>query len=159
MSSAPSYFQERLESEIRWHSERARKNKNRFHLVQISILVASALIPIINVASFGDAPTRLASSVVGGAIVVATGISQLGKYQENWILYRTTSEMLKKEKYFFLNHAGEYSNLTDEERNTLLVERVESIISSETSKYFLIHSAKKPAGQSKGAAQANSGQS
>ncbi len=158
MSNAPSYFQERLESQIKWHSEKARKNKNRFHIVQITILVAGAIIPIVNVASFGDAQTRLASSIVGGVIVVATGVTQLGKYQENWILYRTTAELLKKEKYFFLNQAGEYLNLTEEERNTLLVERVETIISSETSKYFLIHSAKKPAGQSKGAAQGNPNQ-
>ena len=146
---------ERLEPEIKWHSEKARLNKNRFHLVQITILVAGAIIPIVNVASFGDAQTRLASSIVGGVIVVATGITQLGKYQENWILYRTTAEMLKKEKYFFLNHAGEYSSSNEEERNTLLVERVEATISSETSKYFLIHSAKKPAGQSKVGAQGN----
>jgi len=32
--------------------------------------------------------------------------TQLEKYQENWILYRTSSELLKKEEYFY-----EYSNL------------------------------------------------
>jgi hypothetical protein len=52
-------------------------------------------------------------------------------------LYRTSAELLKKEKYFFENNVGEYSNLDEKERNKLLVERVES--ESETSKYFTIH--------------------
>ena len=43
------------------------------------------------------------SSVLGGIIAVVIGISQLEKYQENWILYRTTTELLKKEKYFYEN--------------------------------------------------------
>jgi len=46
------------------------------------------------------------SSIIGGTIAVVTGITQLEKYQENWILYRTSSELLKKEEYFY-----EYSNL------------------------------------------------
>ena len=74
---------------------------------------------------------------------MATGITQLEKYQESWILYRTNSELLKKEKYFFKNNIGEYSNLTDDVKNKLLVERVESIVSAETSKYFTLHQPQK----------------
>lgn len=68
---------------------------------------------------------------------------RLEKYQENWILYRSSAELLKKEKYFFENNAGEYSNLNDIEKNKLLVERVESIVSAETSKYFTLHQPQK----------------
>ena len=106
-------------------------------------LIASAIIPIINTANVADFQTRLISSVIGGVIVVITGLTQLEKYQENWILYRTNSELLKKEKYFFENNVGEYSNLDEEERNKLLVERVESIVSAETSRYFILHQPKK----------------
>ncbi|MGC1929170.1 MAG: DUF4231 domain-containing protein [Candidatus Nitrosopolaris sp.] len=59
-------------------------------------------------------------------------LTQLEKYQENWILYRTSTELLKKEKYFFENNVGDYSNGDDFERNRLLVERVETIVSAET---------------------------
>jgi Protein of unknown function (DUF4231) len=90
------------------------------------------------VAGIGD-ETRIISSIIGAIIVVITGLTQLEKYQENWILYRTSSELLKKGKYFFENNAGEYSNLDEKERNKLLVGRVESIVSAETSKYFTIH--------------------
>ena len=88
-------------------------------------------------AGVGD-ETRIISSIIGEIIVVVTGLTQLEKYQENWILYRTSAELLKKEKYFE-NGVGEYSNLNDVDKNKLLIERVESIVSAETSKYFTIH--------------------
>jgi Protein of unknown function (DUF4231) len=142
--SEASYKQERLQKQIDWHSKKARENKLRFRLCQIIILIASAIIPIINVGSIAETnianyQTRIISSIIGAIIVVITAITQLEKYQENWILYRTSTELLKKEKYFFENNVGEYSNLGEEERNKLLVERVESIVSAETSKYFTIH--------------------
>jgi Protein of unknown function (DUF4231) len=139
MSQGSAYKNERLEQQIKWHSEKARHNKRRFRLYQIITLVGSAVIPIVNVTDFANLPTRILSSAIGSIIVVATGITQLEKYQESWILYRTTAELLKKEKYFFENCAGEYSGLGSDEKKKLMVERVESIVSSETSKYFTIH--------------------
>jgi hypothetical protein len=85
MSEPASYKQERLQKQIDWHSEKARHNKLRFRLYQIITLIASAIIQIINVASIGDFQTRIISSIIGGIIVVATGITQLEKYQE-WIV-------------------------------------------------------------------------
>lgn len=137
--ASKDYKENRLEEQIKWHSKKARDNKFRFRLNQIITVIASALIPIINVANIGDFQTRIISSIIAGIIAVATGITQLEKYQENWILYRTSSELLKKEKYFFENNVGEYSNFDDIQKNKLLVERVESIVSAETSKYFTIH--------------------
>ncbi len=145
MSESVNYKETRLEEQIRWHSKKARENKIRFRLYQIITLVASAIIPIINVGSIADYQhttdyqIRITSSIIAGIIVVVTGLAQLEKYQENWILYRTNSELLKKEKYFFENNVGEYSNIEEKEKNKLLVERVESIVSAETLKYFAIH--------------------
>jgi len=144
MSEASNYSQEsykknRLEEQITWYSKKAQHNKTRFRLCQVIILVAGSVIPIINVAGFADLPTRITSSVIGAMIAIATGVTQLEKYQENWIIYRTTSELLKKEKYFFENGAGDYSKVKEEDKMKLLVERVEGIVSSETSKYFTIH--------------------
>ena len=50
-------------------------------------------------ANIADFQTRIISSIIGGIIAVSTGITQLEKYQENWILYRTSAELLKKDKY------------------------------------------------------------
>ena len=61
------------------------------------------------------------------------------KHQENWILFRTTQELLKREKALYLNNAGDYFGLTDQQKKRQLIERVEDLISAETSKYFAFH--------------------
>ncbi len=139
------YKANRLEEQINWHSKKARHNKFKFRLCQIIILCVSASIPIINAVQIENIQIHIISSIFGGIIVVVTGVTQLEKYQENWILYRTSTELLKKEKFFFENNVGEYSSLEEVEKNKLLVERVESIVSAETSKYFTIHKRQKKA--------------
>ena len=104
------YKDTRLEQQIKWHSQKARHNKSRFRLYETIVIFSGAIIPIVNIIS-ADLVTRLVSSILGGMIAIVTGITQLEKYQENWILYRTTAEILKKEKYYYENQAGEYSIL------------------------------------------------
>jgi hypothetical protein len=43
----------------------------------------------------------------------------------------------------FLNSAGKYSDLNDNIKNKILVENVEAILSSETSKFFALHQPEK----------------
>ncbi|MGA9154018.1 MAG: DUF4231 domain-containing protein [Candidatus Nitrosopolaris sp.] len=95
MPESSNYKEKRLEEQIQWHSKKTRQNKLRFRLCQIIILVASPIIPIINVAGIGDIQTRIISSILGGIIVVITGLTQLEKYQENWILLRKKNISLK----------------------------------------------------------------
>lgn len=109
---------------------------------EIKIIIVGAIIPIVNVLDFADLQTRIVSSILGATVVIITGLTQLEKYQENWIIYRTTTELLKKEKYFYENEVGDYTDLDESKRKKLLVERVESIVSSETSKYFTVHQPK-----------------
>ena len=138
-SQSSDYRIARLEDQIKWHSKKARHNKKRFRMYEIITIFASAIIPIVNVLNFADLQTRVVSSVLGVIVAIVAGLTQLEKYQENWITYRTTSELLKKEKFYYENQVGEYSEPDELKRKKLLVERVESIVSSETSKYFSLH--------------------
>jgi hypothetical protein len=142
MSERPAtddYLTERLEKQLRWYGDKSAENKKKFHVFQWIIISTSALVPIVNTIGPAGDSVRIISSILGGIIVVATSLIQLHKYQENWILYRTTAELLKKEKYLYLNNAGDYSGLDPSRKKKQLVERVEGIVSSETSKYFAIH--------------------
>jgi hypothetical protein len=139
----PDYLAEdpkaRLKDQLDYHSKQSRHNKKRFYSLQAVIIITSALVPIVNVVIPGGDLLRLISSILGGIIVVITGVMQLHKYQENWILFRTTQELLKREKYLYLNGAGDYAGLDPIDKKRLLVERVEDLVSSETSKYFATH--------------------
>jgi Protein of unknown function (DUF4231) len=132
MSRDSDYKDWRLQEQIKWYSQKARHNKLRFRTYQIIIIIAGSIIPVVNVGGFTDLSTRIISSIIGGIILVAIGITLLEKYHENWILYRITAESLKKEKYYFEVGAGEYSDLGIIEKDKLLVKRVESIVSSES---------------------------
>jgi hypothetical protein len=129
----------RLDYELNYHSRNSIENKNKFHRYQIIIIITGALIPIINVFNLPGDSLRLISSILGGVIVMVTGILQMYKHQENWILFRTTQELLKREKALYLNDAGDYFGLTDEQKKRQLIERVEALITAETSKYFAFH--------------------
>jgi Protein of unknown function (DUF4231) len=146
------YLEGRLKDQLDYHSTQSKKNKKRFYALQFVIIITSALVPIVNVINPEGAGVelRLTSSILGGIIVVITAVMQLHKYQENWILFRTTQELLKKEKFLYLNDAGDYAGLDSEKKKRLLVERVESLVSAETSRYFAIHKPEqgKPGGDS-----------
>jgi hypothetical protein len=73
---------------------------------------------------------RVISSVLGAIVVGATGILQLTKAQESWIIFRSTAETLKKEYNLYMLKAGDYSdpNLTDEKRDKLFIEIAESVM-------------------------------
>ena len=97
MSTAEEYIKNRLDEQQNWYSKKAAQSKTRYHASQIIIIAAGALIPIINIVDIATVEIRLASSILGGIILATTGILQLLKSQENWVLYRSTAEILKKE--------------------------------------------------------------
>ena len=61
-------------------------------------------------------------------VVIAGGLKAF-KFQENWISYRTTCELLKKEYIYYNSKTKDYKNSEDPE--SLFIERVEELISRE----------------------------
>lgn len=84
-------------------------------------IFSSAIIPIINLLGSAGLQTRIVSFVLGATVAIVTGLTHLEKYQENWIMYRITSEVLKKEKFYYENEVGEYSNLDEPQRKKLRI--------------------------------------
>ena len=70
-------------------------------------------------------------------MAIVTSSLKTFKYQENWINYRTTSETLKKEIYFYEAGIHGYENTDDKE--ALFVDRVESLISRENTMWVITH--------------------
>ena len=62
----------------------------------------------------------------------AEGVLQLNQWQTNWVMYRSTAEALKHEKYLHLAGAGPYSGAN---RDAVLAERVEGLVSQEHAKW------------------------
>jgi hypothetical protein len=140
----PPYISERLDNQISWYEKKSAHNKLRFRICQFIVIVASAIIPIINLglplAGPGNAGYPYIAlgitAILGGIITIVTALSQMDTYFETWVLYRTTAEALKRERFLYINNAADYSNLPETIKNKLLVERVEAMLSSENTKFL-----------------------
>jgi hypothetical protein len=104
------YIKKRLELQLNWYDNKAKDNMYRYHKLQILIIGVSILIPIVNVVDGNDLVVRIVSSILGGIIVGATGILQLTKAQETWMIFRSAAEALKKEYNLYMLKAGDYSD-------------------------------------------------
>ncbi len=136
----PPYVSERLDNQISWYGKKSAYNKLRFRICQLIVIVASAVIPIINlgIPLTGSSPYQALgiTAILGGVITIVTALSQMDTYFETWVLYRTTAEALKRERFLYINNAADYSALSEEVKNKLLVERIEAMLSSENSKFL-----------------------
>jgi len=116
----------RLEEQLSWHDRKAAHAQLKYKGLKLVQLVTAAAVPVSAAVSAGEAVT----AALGGAILVAEGMQQVGQYHRNWIFSRATCEALEREKYLYLAHGGNYAGARHPER--LLAERVEQLVAHET---------------------------
>ncbi len=135
------YLNERLEEQINWYDNKSVWNQNIFKAICIIEFIAAALIPFLTpYISEQSLLLRLVVGFLGVIIAVIVAIVGLYKFQEHWTEFRTTCESLKHEKYLYLTKVPPYDG---EDAFTLLVERVESLISKENSAWAALMKSKK----------------
>ena len=122
----------RLEDQITWYDQKSMLNQRRFKWTKVAEIVAAAIIPF----AAGFAAPAFLTGGLGVFIVVLEGLQSLNQSQHNWITYRSTCEELKHEKYLWLARAGPYENADNPD--TLLAERIESLISREHAKWVSV---------------------
>lgn len=139
MTDELNYLEDRIESQRKWHSDKATSNKNRYYMTETITLVAGASIPVINVLNVLPGRTlQFLSAALGAIIVISAGLAKLFKYQENWLNYRALAESLKREKELYLYKVGDYDR-EDERGEKILIERVENLLGTTTSQFVSIH--------------------
>ncbi len=119
----------RLDDQIKWYDDHSTRNQRFFKWLKFIEIIAAATIPF---SSGANAPAILTGGL-GVLIVVLEGLQQLNQYHHNWIIYRSTCEELRHEKYLYLGKAGPYE--AAETPYTLLTERIEALISKEHAKW------------------------
>jgi len=144
--SGEEYMKERLWNRIFSFHKKGVNNRRSYHSSQAIIIIAGALITITNVLEIGSYEIRIVSSILGGIVIVFTSMQQLFKFQENWILFRTTEEALRREYHLYITKAGEYADLPESELKPTIVEKVEALLLSQYSSFFGMHKAKPKSG-------------
>jgi hypothetical protein len=126
----PDSGYQRLEQQIQWYDSKSGQAQRYYKRVKVAEFILSALVPL----------TALwngwVTAIIGVGAVLLEGLQQLNQWQHNWITYRSTCEALRHEKYSYLGMSGAYDGLEPSEARKLLVERVESLISTEHAKWI-----------------------
>jgi hypothetical protein len=126
-----TYINERLDDQIEWYDQKSSSNQSRFKWCKWTEMALGGIIAVLTPAITNCELIKYIIAASSAGIVIVVALHGLHNFHENWIEYRKTSELLKNEKYTYLNKAGVYKELSDDERFILLVERCESIISHE----------------------------
>jgi Protein of unknown function (DUF4231) len=131
--NADEYVKERLEPQIEWYNKKSQRNKVGYYLLRIIEIVCAISIPLIMGYVSDQTPfLKTAAAILGVIVGVISGFLGLFQTQENWISYRTTCETLRHEKYMYLTKNKPYDN---DDYFSLLVDRVEHLISKENSEW------------------------
>lgn len=129
-SDEPDSGYARLEQQISWYDSKSGTAQRWFKGTRLAQLSLTASIPAL---AFTDLPAL--SAAVSAAALVIAAVQELNQWQHNWITYRSTAEALRHEKYTYLERVAPYDCADDATRKSVLVQRVESLISTEHSKW------------------------
>ncbi|MCG8405693.1 MAG: DUF4231 domain-containing protein [Phycisphaerales bacterium] len=132
------YLENRYLDQVKWYDQRSGQNKKYYLFFQWGVILLSASLPVL----IASLPERFQLIPLLLSVILAIGTTGLKtfKYQESWINYRTIAEALKKEKHFFDASLDSYAGHTNEEdKRSIFVERVESLISRENSIWVTTH--------------------
>jgi uncharacterized protein DUF4231 len=125
-----AYLSDRVDDQINWYSKKSKFNQNRYKLLKTIMILVSVTIPFLAGLIKGESDILKIAVGVGGILIAGIeGILSLYKYQDLWLQYRLTAEMLGREKILFITEAGQYENNPNAFK--LFVKQAESIMGSE----------------------------
>lgn len=133
MMNADDSGYKRLEDQITWYDRKSMGAQRAYKWTKYFTISAAAAIPILALFELSAVV-----AVVGALIAVFEGFNQINQWQHNWITYRATCEALRHEKYTYIERADPYNDDDSVRVRKLLVERVESLISTEHSKWIAV---------------------
>ncbi|AOT08312.1 DUF4231 domain-containing protein [Pseudoalteromonas luteoviolacea] len=126
------YLKDRVDNQINWYNKKSKSNQMWFKSLRIIEIVSAAIIPFVAGYSNSIPHGMVFIGVLGVIIAICAALTALNKYQENWLVYRTTCEALLQEKFLFMTNAKPYNN---EEAFSKFVTRVESLLSKENTQW------------------------
>lgn len=121
------YYKTRFQDQLSWYESKAIYYKRIDLFLNVIIYISAVLVPV----SIAVLPSAYRFIQIGLSVelLICLFISKVYKPESNWLNYRSTAEILKREAILFQSAAGDYGN--SELAHETFVEHVESIISRE----------------------------
>ena len=132
--NADQYIEDRLDDQIIWYDKKSQLNQKWFKCLRLLEIGFACSIPfLVGYFSSAELTLKFLVGLIGVLIAIIGSILTLYKFQENWIEYRNTCESLRHQKYLFLTGVSPYEG---SDAFQVLVENVESLISTENTKWL-----------------------
>ena len=116
-----------------WYAVRSRYNRSIYISLKSIQIVCAAAIPVVSVAAPSNTQ-RWTTAGLGALVGILEAITQLGQYQQNWLLYRATRESLRREQLLRSAGVGPYAGVTNSD--AIYIERCDAVMSGEHSKWL-----------------------
>ena len=126
------YLQDRVEDQINWYDTKSKSSQRWFKSLRVIEIVSAAIIPFIAGYSEFIPYGTVFIGMLGVVIAICAGLAALNKCQENWLMYRTTCETLRHEKFLFMTSTKPYDG---EDAFGQFVTRAENLISKENTQW------------------------
>lgn len=129
------YLLKRFEQSVLWYIKNANNCKIWYFALSIVGIVLPLSIPILNL--FNDSSyVKLLITLVSVFTSFVTALLSLLKSHDKWINYRSVAEALQTELTLYISKCGDYVDSTQEERNQLFAERIETLMGNEHIKWI-----------------------
>ncbi len=140
------YIETRLKPATQRLYTKANNHIIQYYILQFIIIIAGALIPIVNTFPFeyttslnetlDNTKIRIISAVLGGIVVVFTATLQLTKLRESVTIFRIIASRLQREYHSFLQGIGDYSTNDSVRQEKIFKQNSESLIFNATTEYY-----------------------
>ena len=104
-----SFLNERVDNQIHYYEGKSALNKQYYLFFKITQLMAATLLPFFSVFLSDYSWMKYVIAFLGSVVTILEGVLAIGKYHEKWIIYRSTGETLRQEKFLFMMQAGSYT--------------------------------------------------
>lgn len=112
---------DRLEDQLGWYDRKSIAAQQAYKRVKVVQLIVGAAVPVVAALQVSAAVT----ATLAAFVFLAECAQQLYQWQTNRVLYRSTAEALKHEKFLYLAAAGPYQM---DDRDRVLAERIEGLV-------------------------------
>lgn len=137
------YIENRLKNQIKWYDKKAKSYKKWNNFITITTIIISSGVAItaliMKEMDINTSFSTIIIAVVGFITSVLLSVNKVKKFEELHLTYRLTCEKLTQEMYLFETKSAMY---VGEDCDNLLVERIESILTTEVGNWAQLNEKK-----------------
>ncbi len=124
------YLEKRYQGQMNYYSKASASNQKKYKYFQWLLIILSTATTIM--AALPHDKFNLQYAVVASAalVTILTSALKTFQYQELWVNYRATNELLKPEIYYYHFNVGDYGK-AGVDKESIFIKHVEAILSKE----------------------------